>query len=120
MENDILILRINSIIKHIDELLKDTENITLKEFQKSNLVVRASCFSLVQIGEQMIKVEEFLKEKYPNIPWRYARNMRNIIVHDYGKVDFNQIYTTIKNDLNILYEEFIKVKRDIEDDKYFC
>ena len=60
-------LRLNSIISHINKILQDTEGIDYELFKESDLLIRTSSFSLVQIGEQMIKLESILKEKYPNL-----------------------------------------------------
>lgn len=69
-------------------------------------------FSIVQIGEQMSKLENILKDKYPEIPWEYAKGMRNFIVHDYDNVDSKLVYNTIKNDLPKLLKSFLKIKKD--------
>lgn len=51
--DEITLLRIDSVLKHIDEVLNDTNGVTLDELKKSNLLLRATCFSVAQIGETM-------------------------------------------------------------------
>ena len=34
-----------------------------------------------------------------NIPWNAIYGLRNRIVHDYGSVDLNVVYETLKNDI---------------------
>ena len=114
---NITILRINLLLKHIDEILDDTKGITLKELKESNLLLRATCFSLAQIGEQMNKLNELIGEQYPNIPWKEARKMRNIIVHDYGSTDVEEVYATITNDLENLRNSFIVVRYDLQNNE---
>lgn len=48
------------------------------------------------------------------MPWVGARRMRNVIVHDYGNADVEQVYSTIHNDLPSLKVSFITIKNDIE------
>ena len=36
------------------------------------------------------------------INWSYIRGMRNVIAHHYGKVDFDVIWSTVKQDIPIL------------------
>ena len=38
------------------------------------------------------------------IPWREVYGLRNRIVHDYGNVDLNIVFETLKNDIPELLE----------------
>ena len=109
--DDKSLLRINSLLKHIDEVLEDTENTTVDDFKESRLLLKSTCFSLSQIGEQMGKLEELLLENYPDLPWKRARGMRNFIIHDYERIDIEQVYSTVKNDLPSLKEAFEILRR---------
>lgn len=62
-----ILLRINSLLGHIDDVLRDTSSLSLADFKKSDLLLRATCFSIAQIGEQMTKLETYLGSRYPPI-----------------------------------------------------
>ena len=107
--DDKILLRIDSLLNHIDQVLSDTKGVSLEELEKSNLLLRATCFSISQIGEMMNQLEQKLSSKYPDLPWVEARKMRNIIVHDYGSTDVEQVYSTIHNDLiPVTYSHHLK------------
>lgn len=110
MDQTLIKLRIESILKHIDSIIEDLEDKTLDDFAKSDLYVRATCFSLMQIGEQLAKLREVFGKDYPNIPWIEANKLRNLIVHIYNKVDPKQIYSVAKNDLEPLKREILLIK----------
>lgn len=110
MDQTLIKLRIESILKHIDSIIEDLEDKTLEDFAKSDLYVRATCFSLMQIGEQLAKLREVFGKDYPNIPWIEANKLRNLIVHIYNKVDPKQIYSVAKNDLGPLKREILLIK----------
>ncbi len=110
MDQTLIKLRIESILKHIDSIIEDLEDKTLEDFAKSDLYVRATCFSLMQIGEQLAKLREVFGKDYPNIPWIEANKLRNLIVHIYNKVDPKQIYSVAKNDLEPLKREILLIK----------
>ena len=110
MDQALIKLRIESILKHIDSIIEDLEDKTLEDFAKSDLYVRATCFSLMQIGEQLAKLREVFGKDYPNIPWIEANKLRNLIVHIYNKVDPKQIYNVPKNDLGPLKREILLIK----------
>jgi len=109
MDQTLTKLRIDSILKHIDLIINDLEGKSLEEFQQSDLHVRATCFSLMQIGEQLTKLHKIYGEKYPNVPWNEAIKLRTLIVHIYNKVSSTQIYRIAKNDLKPLKEEILKI-----------
>ena len=101
------------LIKHINLIQSDLKDKTIDDFKKSDLLVRATCFSLVQIGEQMNKLEDKYRLNYPDVPWSSARKMRNIIVHVYNKIDAEQVWSTAKQDLDELKNKFEIIKTEI-------
>ena len=107
-----ILLRIDSLIEQIELVLNDTKGLSFNDFKNSDVLCRASCFSIAQIGEIMNHLSNLLSSKYKEIPWISARRMRNVIVHDYGHVDVEQIYSTIKEDLPLLYDQFLKIRKD--------
>ena len=116
MDKELLIYRINSILEHIDLVLNDTKGLTVEEIEKSSLLLRATCFSVSQIGEIMNQIEKTLGTKYSDIPWTDARRMRNVIVHDYSGTDIEQVYSTITQDLPNLKTAFLTIKNDLMSD----
>ena len=108
------IQRINTIIKHVETVEKDVEGVSLEQFEESDLLVRATAFLISQIGEQMIKIEETLKDDYEDLPWKEARSMRNLIVHDYGFVKAEVVYQTAKEDLNSLKNKMLLIREDLK------
>ena len=115
--DNLLIYRIDSLLEHIDLVLSDTNGLCAKDIKKSSMLLRATCFSISQIGEMMIQLERSLGDKYPDLPWFDARTMRNVIVHDYGGTDIEQVYSTIHNDLPGLKTAFIAIKNDLLNNK---
>ena len=108
-----VIVRINFLLKQIDLIQSDLKNKSYEDFEKSDLLVRATAFSLMQIGEQMNKLETIFGSRYPELPWADARRMRNLIVHVYVKVDTAQVYSTACTDLDVLKNYFLKIKKDL-------
>ncbi len=62
-----------------------------KDFQKS------ICMSLVQIGELTTHFsEEFIQDTQTEIDWRGTKRLRNIVVHNYGSINYNTIWEIVK------------------------
>ncbi len=47
------------------------------------------------IGEAAGKISEGFQQSSPEIPWRKIKGMRNILAHDYGRIDYTLIYETV-------------------------
>lgn len=62
MDQTLTKLRNDSILKHIDLIINDLEGKSLEEFQQSDLHVRATCFSLMQIGEQLTNYTRYTEK----------------------------------------------------------
>lgn len=76
----------------------------LKDVLSADLTLQESIlFNLIQIGEQVNRLSDDLKERNNNIPWRQVVGMRNIIAHAYGSVDIENIAETVKYDIPELY-----------------
>ena len=112
--NDKTIQRIDGALKHIEGIQSDIAGVSFEEFLNSALIMHAISFQLMQLGERMIKLEQLLKGKYPELPWYQARIMRNIIVHDYENANPKTIYDTATKDLDGLKQCFLKIKDDIK------
>lgn len=107
------ILRLDSVVRHIDAIQNDLHGVSLEAFKENDLLLRATCFSVVQIGESMNKLETLFGEKYPNLPWRLSNRMRIFLVHDYDSVDAQIVYETVKDDLPVLKAAILAIKNDM-------
>jgi len=67
----------------------------LADSEKQDAVLRR--FEI--IGEAASKLSAETQAQFPKVPFRAMRGMRNIIIHDYGDVDLEQVWTTASNDL---------------------
>ena len=56
-------------------------------------------FRMIQISENTKWLTEEYKQSRPSVPWYAISGLRNRIVHDYGNVDLNVVYDTLKKDV---------------------
>ncbi len=59
---------------------------------------------MIQISENAKRLSDNYKQIHSNIPWNALSGLSNRIVHDYGNVDLNIVYETLKNDIPKLLE----------------
>jgi uncharacterized protein with HEPN domain len=63
-------------------------------FLGDDLVRSAVLQKLSIIGEAAARVGEETKAAHPEVPWKQARGMRNLLVHAYFSVDWDVVFTT--------------------------
>lgn len=92
---------IKNIIKHIVQIFEYTSSIqTLEEFSNNSLVLDATIFNLLQIGEIVRnKVSLQIKEENSNIPWGEIYGLRNRLIHDYDNIIMDIVYEIVVEDL---------------------
>ncbi len=86
---------IGLIEEYVDGKSKDD---LLTERRLQDVIVRR----LQIIGEAVNRISEMFKEiptEHPEIPWRKIKGLRNVVIHDYAKIDFALVWDVIKKDL---------------------
>ena len=67
------------------------------------------------IGEAVGKLEDHVKERYPEIAWQDIKDFRNLLIHEYFGVDLEIVWTVIQNDLPQLYETVAILHKESSD-----
>jgi uncharacterized protein with HEPN domain len=52
-----------------------------------------------RIGEATNRLPDALIEAHPEIPFRLAKGMRNIVAHDYDRVDIDVVWVALASDV---------------------
>ena len=110
--NDKVIQRIDGALKQINGIQDKIDGVSFEEFLNDSMIMDIISFRLIQLGEKMIKLEQLLKGKYPELPWYQARIMRNIIVHDYGEMDLTIVYDTVIHGIPDMYDLFMGIAHE--------
>jgi uncharacterized protein with HEPN domain len=80
-----------------------------KSFAKDDKTVYAVIRAVEIIGEAATNIPEEVRAKYPNVPWREVKGMRNKLVHQYFGINMEVVWQTLQEDLPILIEALKKV-----------
>jgi len=73
--------------------------IDIEELNGNEILLDSMLFRMIQISENAKRLSDNYKLTHCNIPWNALGGLRNRIVHDYGNVDLNIVYETLKNDI---------------------
>jgi uncharacterized protein with HEPN domain len=92
---------------HIRECLTRIENYTQQgqnDFMNNILIQDAVLRNLEVMGESIKQLLEDWKASQPNIEWVKIGDFRNVLAHDYLRVDLDVVWTIIENYLPGLEE----------------
>ena len=70
-----------------------------QEFLASRLIQDGVVRNLEVIGEASKNLSIELREANPAIPWRQIAGMRDVLIHDYLKVNLFRVWLTVSTDL---------------------
>ncbi|GHU73186.1 hypothetical protein FACS189450_12470 [Spirochaetia bacterium] len=118
--NDLLYLM--NILEYIGKVWKYTEGTKdAEELYELNeqLNLNASLTLLANIGENVSKISDTLKQEYPDIEWQQIKDFRNRIVHDYTGIDLVIVFEIITKDLKTLKPKFENIIRKNIENKIF-
>ncbi len=93
------------------EILEFIKECDLHTFLRDRKLKRACLMNLLVIGEAANKVSKELKEKHPDLPWLSMIKMRNIGIHDYYRVNYEVIWSTLNADIPLLLEQIKEILR---------
>ncbi len=78
----------------------------------------AICMMLIAIGESLKKIDKItgntLLNKYPQIDWKSAKGIRDIISHNYFDLNAEAVYETCKKDIPVLIDTIKKIIEDLK------
>ena len=81
------------------------KDVDLQELNENEVLLDSMMFRMIQISENAKKLTAEYKEVKSNLPWDELSGLRNRIVHDYGNVDLDIVYETLKYDIPELLEQ---------------
>ena len=93
---------------HVATFLEGTE---LEGFRQSELVRSAVVQKLAIIGEAAARISDDVKGRHPQIPWPQIVAFRNILIHAYFGIDWNEVWKAAQVDCPALRREVIGILR---------
>jgi uncharacterized protein with HEPN domain len=91
--------RLRDVIENIDRIREYVSGMDAASFAASTIARDAveRCFG--RISEAAVKLDTYMDERYPAIPWVDVRRLGNVLRHDYDDVDEELVWGMIDTDL---------------------
>ncbi len=64
-----------------------------------------------RLGDIATKLPDCIIEATPEIPWRQIRGMRIITAHAYHRIDYEQVWITLRDDVPKMDEAVQRMRR---------
>ena len=90
---------IQKIQKDLEFIVIHMKDVDIDELKINEMLLDSMLFRMIQLSENAKKLSDEYKQLHNNIPWTAMYGFRNRIVHDYGNVDLEVVYTTLKRDI---------------------
>jgi uncharacterized protein with HEPN domain len=96
---------IRKIKQDLEFIMLHMKNVDEEELNANEVLLDSMLFRMIQLSENSKKLSDEYKKVRVNVPWNAMYGLRNRIVHDYGNVDLNIVYETLKNNIPELLEK---------------
>ncbi len=83
-------------------------------FEQESLVQSGILYQLIIIGEAVSGLSSSLRQAYPDVPWTKIVGMRNILAHQYYKINLPKVWSVVTQDLPELKSKVEKILHELE------
>ncbi len=74
------------------------KNMSSEEFVSNEVIKRAVCMTVINIGELVKNLGDETRIIYNNIPWRAIAGFRDIAAHKYQTLYMSDVFKTVSED----------------------
>lgn len=104
MKKDPLVY-LDDILQSCDLIAKYIQGKSKENFEQDYELQDAVIRRLEIIGEAVKHLPQNFRDKYPEVAWRKATGMRDILIHAYDEVETEQVWLTITEIIPSLKKE---------------
>jgi uncharacterized protein with HEPN domain len=101
-------LYLSNIQESIDRIEEYTQS-GKEVFMQTKMIQDAVIRNFEIIGEATKKLSPDLRSKYADIPWQQMAGLRDVLIHDYLKVNLNLVWQIIEQNLPELKQKVTEI-----------
>ena len=91
--------------KALRKILRYAAGKTIKKLQGDEVLTDALIRQFTVLGEAAGRISPSLRAQHPGIPWRQIVGLRNVIVHQYDRVDLQALWDAVQSDVPTLLRQ---------------
>ena len=102
--------RVEDILTSACNIESFTAGMSFDVFLDDPKTIRAVAFEFTTMGEAARAIPEEIQEKYPEIPWGKMQGIRNVLVHEYFRLDEEILWNASQEDIPPLITALEKLR----------
>ena len=87
---------------------------SLTEFLDNEMLKRAVCMTVINVGELVKNLTEECRLSYPEVAWKEIAGFRDIAAHKYQTLRMEDVYETAVTDFPDLQQKITKILENLE------
>jgi len=105
---------LRDIVRAAELLEQYTSGLSLEEFTENQEKQDAVARRLEIIGEAVKGLPQDLRDRYSEVPWRDIAGARDILVHEYFRIDLDLAWDMVKTDIPALAEQIRRILEEVD------
>ena len=101
--------RIQDMISCVEDVIQFTQGMNKEQFLADMKTIRATAFEVGMLGEAAKFIPDEVKSQNPDVPWRTIVAIRNLVVHEYFRIDEEILWQTVTEDIIPLREKLKQI-----------
>lgn len=107
-------LRLQDILDAIAKIEAYISEANYEEFLENTMLIDSVNMNLMIIGEATKNLSTEFQNQYTDVDWRNIAGLRNIITHEYFRLNLKLIWDVIENELPKLKEQVKEILEDVD------
>ena len=100
------------MLRYARQIIRFTSGKTVQDLLSNEQLMAAMLYSIMILGEASRRVSPEFRNHHPQIPWREVTGIRSVIVHEYQRVDMNEIWNVCTRDVPALIPQPEHILKD--------
>lgn len=105
---------LKKVLSEIDIAKHMMNQYSFTEFESNEMLKRAVCMTVINIGELVKNLSDSCRKSYPTIPWKAISGFRDITAHKYQTLRMEDVYETVTVDFPNLYTQISRICEDAD------
>lgn len=105
-------LFLDDILAAADAIGEFIQGHTTETFVENRLVRSAVVHQLTIIGEAVTRLPPELQTRHPHVPWAGIKGFRNIIVHHYFGIDWEEVWRSATVRVPLLRSQIVEIRSE--------
>lgn len=105
------------ILDEINFIIDKSENLEYENLLQDETLKRAFLRSLEVIGEATKNLSKDLRKSHPEVEWKGLTGLRDILIHKYFGILWDNVWDVIKNKIPAVKEKIESIIKQIENNE---